>query len=101
MSPVTICWFKRDLRVHDHAALHFAAQHGRVLPLYIVEPELWQQPDASGRQYEFVQDCLADLRDDLESIGLCLTIRVGAATDVLETLRREQNVTLLTSHEET
>ncbi len=45
-----IVWFKRDLRVHDHAPLVAACASGRpVLPLHIVEPELWQQSDASGR----------------------------------------------------
>ena len=101
MPPVVICWFKRDLRVHDHPALHFAAAQGRVLPLYIIEPELWQQPDASGRQYDFVQECLSDLRADLGKLGLHLTVRVGAATDVLEDLRRKHDATLLISHEET
>nr|WP_084625853.1 deoxyribodipyrimidine photo-lyase [Loktanella sp. S4079] len=42
-----IVWFKRDLRVTDHKALAMAAEAGPVLPLYIVEPELWRQPDAS------------------------------------------------------
>lgn len=40
---IELVWFKRDLRVHDHAALAAAVASGRpVLPLYIIEPELWQ-----------------------------------------------------------
>ena len=34
-----LVWFKRDLRVHDHPALTLAAGLGRVLPLYIAEPD--------------------------------------------------------------
>ena len=101
MTDVVICWFKRDLRVTDHDALHFAARHGRVLPLYIVEPDLWRQNDMSGRQYGFLRDCLEDLRKDLSGIGLELTLRVGAAVDVLESLRVKHSVTQLVSHEET
>ena len=33
-----VVWFKRDLRVHDHAALAQAAAHGPVLCLYVLEP---------------------------------------------------------------
>ncbi|MEY2992810.1 MAG: hypothetical protein RI946_2204, partial [Pseudomonadota bacterium] len=58
-----VVWFKRDLRIHDHAALALAAQAGPVLPLYILEPELWSQPDMSARQYAFLLDCLRDLND--------------------------------------
>jgi len=42
-----IVWFKRDLRIHDHEALNSAARAGPVIPLYIVEPELWSQADCS------------------------------------------------------
>ena len=37
----TVVWFKRDLRVHDHAPLAHAAAHGPVLCLYVLEPSLW------------------------------------------------------------
>ncbi len=35
MTALTICWFRRDLRVQDHPALAAAAQRGAVLPLYV------------------------------------------------------------------
>lgn len=37
----TVVWFKRDLRVVDHAPLHQAALRGPLLCLYAIEPELW------------------------------------------------------------
>ena len=43
----SVVWFKRDLRVHDHAALHQAAARGPVLCLYVLEPSLWAEPDAA------------------------------------------------------
>ncbi|WP_375571762.1 deoxyribodipyrimidine photo-lyase [Seohaeicola saemankumensis] len=98
----TILWFKRDLRVADHPGLALAAQEGApVLPLYLVEPDLWRQPDADARHYGFLRDCLVDLRDQLARIGLRLVIRVGEAVPVLEALRREHGITRLISHEET
>ena len=48
MAALQIVWFKRDLRIVDHQPLAAAAERGLVLPLYVVEPELWQQPDASS-----------------------------------------------------
>ena len=101
MEKAVICWFKRDLRVADHPALARAAALGPVIPLYIVEPELWAQPDVSGRQYEFLFECLEGLRGDLAALGLPLVIRVGDAVDVLERLRAAHGVAHLVSHEET
>ena len=46
-----VVWFKRDLRLHDHAALTHAAALGPVLCLYIVEPGLWAQHDAALQHF--------------------------------------------------
>ncbi|MFC0161152.1 deoxyribodipyrimidine photolyase [Mameliella alba] len=96
-----ILWFKRDLRVTDNAALLRACELGDVLPLYIVEPGLWAQPDASARQYAFLCETLQGLRADLRALGSDLVIRVGAAVEVLEALRRETGAERLVSTEET
>lgn len=99
-SPV-ILWFKRDLRVVDHAALAHAARLGSVLPVYIVEPAYWSQPDVSGRHYAFLQECIDELRDQLAEIGLHLCLRVGEAVSVLEDLRVATGARCMVSHEET
>ena len=46
---LNIVWFKRDLRIADHRPLAMAIAAGPTLPLYIAEPELWAQPDASAK----------------------------------------------------
>ena len=71
-----VLWFKRDLQVADHAALRCVLQCGRpVLPLHIVEPGLWAQPDLSGRHYAFLRECLADLDQQLRLLGSSLVVR--------------------------
>ena len=71
----TVVWFKRDLRVHDHAPLHHAATQGPVLCLYMIEPSLWAQPDAALQHYHFVQESLHDLAQALQRRGA--TARCG------------------------
>ena len=58
MGRLQLVWFKRDLRITDHRPLLNAAERGAVLPLYVVEPELWRQPDASERQWLFCRESL-------------------------------------------
>ncbi|QBF31282.1 FAD-binding domain-containing protein [Thalassococcus sp. S3] len=96
-----ILWFKRDLRIYDHAALAHASGIGRVLPLYILEPKWWSQPDMSGRQFDFVREAVDDLGDQLSTLGLDLCLRVGRAVDVLEEMRQRLGARHLVSHEET
>ncbi len=96
-----VVWFKRDLRVADHRALAGAARHGPVLPLYVVEPDLWAEPDMSGRQWSFVSDCLSELRADLGRLGQPLVIRTGRMVEVLASIRAEFGPFTLWSHQET
>ncbi len=101
LRPVHIVWFKRDLRITDHAPLAEAARAGAVLPLYVVEPALWQQADASARQYAFLTECLATLDHDLTRLGQPLVVRTGEMTQVLEALAQHHDIASLWSHEET
>ncbi|MBA4285528.1 MAG: deoxyribodipyrimidine photolyase [Xanthomonadaceae bacterium] len=96
-----VVWFKRDLRIHDHAPLTQAAAAGPVLPLYLVEPGLWQQPDASGRHWAFIRESLVELRAALAALGQPLVIRRGEAVAVFEALRGRRGGFALWSHEET
>lgn len=100
MGPHVV-WFKRDLRITDHAPLTVAARHGPVVPLYVVEPALWRQPDASARQWAFVAESLHELRHELAELGQPLIVRVGDVVEILDDLYRRHGVDGLWSHEET
>jgi len=97
-----IVWFKRDLRIKDHEALTEATKKSEsLLPLYILEQELWAQPDMSYRHYAFLQDCLKELDQALKGIGQKLIIKTGDSLDILEDLHKRHNVRALWSHQET
>ena len=96
-----LIWLKRDLRLYDHPALTLAAGLGAVLPVYVAEPDLWQQPDASARQWGFVAESLAALREDMQGHGLTLAVRMGDAVEVLSRLCLRHGISTIISHEET
>ena len=96
-----IVWFKRDLRLEDHAPLAAAAASGPVLALYVIEPDLWTQPDSSSRHWQFIRETLIDLSQSLQSYGGELCIRSGEITHVFELFRQTLGDFELHSHEET
>ncbi|MDY7540444.1 FAD-binding domain-containing protein [Undibacterium sp. 5I1] len=96
-----IVWFKRDLRLHDHIALHTAASQGPVLCLYVVEPSIWAQPDAANQHYQFLLESLRDLYVALRQRGGQLHILTGEVTSVFDQLFASAPFSAIYSHEET
>jgi deoxyribodipyrimidine photo-lyase len=80
-----VLWFRRDLRLRDHPALlAAAAAGGRVLPLFVVDPELWN-PAGPPRQAWLVRS----LRALSAGCDGRLVIRYGNPVEVLPALARE------------
>ena len=100
-NVVNIVWFKRDLRVSDHAPLVAACANGPVLPLYLYEPSLIAQPDVAAQHVAFINECLTTLQADLNTIGLALVTRVGEAIVVLADIHQRVGAFALWSFEET
>ena len=101
MGSLALVWFKRDLRVTDHAPLVAAQAHSATLAVFIVEPAWLQSPECDSQHVEFTLECLAELRTALGERGLALHVCVGEAVSVLAELRQRFAFTHLLSHEET
>ncbi len=101
MTAAALVWFKRDLRLRDHAPLALAQARPQSLALFIIEPAWLESPECHPRHIAYTLECLAWLRHSLAQRGLPLLVRVGEATQVLTALRREFAFTELLSHEET
>ena len=88
-SPV-IVWYRNDLRVADHAALHAASQRRLpVLPVYVWSPdEEGRWPPGAASRY-WLHHALARLRAELRERGTELVLARGEAADVLARLARD------------
>jgi deoxyribodipyrimidine photo-lyase len=71
-----VMWFRRDLRLHDNPALHAALSCGEVLPLFVLDPTLWDRSGPVRRSY-----LAASLRALDESMGGALVVRRGDPAD--------------------
>ena len=95
-----VVWFKRDLRLHDHAPLAQAAASGPVVALHITEPSLLASDLFDASHAQFIDQSLADLAQALAARGGCLVRRWGEAVPVLDALHAATRFTHLWSHEE-
>lgn len=101
MARIQLVWFKRDLRVRDHAPLAAAAARGPCLFLYVYEPELIAAPEFDVAHLQLANDSLRELARSLARRGGRLLLRRGRMPDVLEQLWREVEFEAIWAHEET
>jgi deoxyribodipyrimidine photo-lyase len=77
----TIVWFRRDARLDDNPALTAAVGEGRVCPLFVVDPTLWDR--ASPARRSLLAAGLADLDRSISGHGGRLRVERGDPVEVV------------------
>ncbi len=90
MSKINIWWARRDLRLSDNQALQRALAAGeQVLPVFVIDPQLVEGPNASAKRLEFLWGGLRALDASLQALGSRLIVRRGDVLAVLQSLLAE------------
>jgi deoxyribodipyrimidine photo-lyase len=85
-----LLWLRRDLRVHDHPALHGALETGEpVVPVFCLDHRLLHGRHRSATRAQFMLEALTDLDGSLRERGSRLVIRAGSPEQELPALARE------------
>ncbi|MBE0687474.1 MAG: deoxyribodipyrimidine photo-lyase [Anaerolineaceae bacterium] len=83
-----IWWIRRDVRLEDNPALQTALQTGLpVIPLFILDPNLLQDPPTQRQSFFF--QALQNLDEALHQLGNRLLIRQGNPLQTLQELSQE------------
>ena len=100
-QPISIVWFKRDLRFTDHRPLFEAQKRGcPVLLLYCFEPSVMHYEDSDVRHWRFVHESLQDMQRKLVSLHTTLYIFHQEVLPVFHELSKQYEVQYLFSHQE-
>jgi len=70
----TLVWFRNDLRIADHPALHDAGSRGLVEAVFLVADRQWRAHDVGDNRLAFLLDTLHRHADDLERLGIPLHV---------------------------
>jgi deoxyribodipyrimidine photo-lyase len=90
----TIVWFRQDLRLSDHPALHAALGSKAVIPVYIWAPAEEGSWPPGGASRWWLHHSLAQLDQELRGLGSRLIIAAGGdSLTILQELARESGAT--------
>ncbi|MTI62445.1 MAG: deoxyribodipyrimidine photo-lyase [Methylophaga sp.] len=97
---INVVWFKRDLRLRDHAPLKAACDSELpALLLYVIEPMLVEDPHYSLRHWRFIWQSLADMQAQLQSQQQLMIVR-SEMPDLLARISEQFTIRNLFSHQE-
>jgi len=92
----TLVWLRRDLRLHDHAALELACRSGApVLLAFVFDTEILAALPRRDRRVELIHCALQDLEAQLRERGCGLIVRHGRARDWIPRLVQETGASRL------
>jgi deoxyribodipyrimidine photo-lyase len=83
-QPLSIFWFRRDLRLEDNCGL-FHALTGKhlVLPLFVFDSEILDRLESrEDARVTFICQRLRDLQHEMAPFGASLLVRVGRPLDI-------------------
>jgi deoxyribodipyrimidine photo-lyase len=100
--PVSIFWFRRDLRLDDNAGLYHALKGPYpVLPVFIFDREiLGQLEDMDDARVTFIHDTISGLDQQLQKHGSSVLVLHDKAEDAWHKLLRDYDITAVyTNHD--
>ena len=87
-----LIWFRRDLRLDDHAALAQAlSQHARVVAVFIFDPTILDPLPRTDRRIPFILSCLQQIKMQLQAFGSELIVRQDNPRSAIPALARQFN----------
>lgn len=87
-TPISIFWFRRDLRLSDNAGL-FEALQGKhnVIPIFIFDKEILDKLPEDDARVTFIHDTLQDMRSTLQdNFGSSIGMYHGKPLEIYKSL---------------
>ncbi len=99
---VNICWFRRDLRLHDNAALYFALKDELpVVPIFIFDKNILDKlEDKADRRVEFIHHAVSLMQQQLTGMGSSMEVYYGFPSVIFQQLSDKYQISkVFTNHD--
>ncbi|MCM0041610.1 MAG: DNA photolyase family protein [Algoriphagus sp.] len=94
MKKISLCWFRRDLRIEDQTALFYSLQQEeQVLPLFIFDRHILDVlEDKTDARVSFIHTQITRLKAFFEQQGSSMLVRYGHPEEIFQELLTEYEV---------
>ncbi|MEN9743047.1 MAG: hypothetical protein RLZZ65_852 [Bacteroidota bacterium] len=100
-TSIGIVWFKRDLRLQDHAPLQAAEQSNLAISyIFIIEPVEIEAPEHSLRHWQFQWQSIKQINEQLLPYGRKVEVLFGSAPAIFENISKIYNLQKVWSYQE-
>jgi deoxyribodipyrimidine photo-lyase len=101
-QPVTICWFRRDLRLDDNTALCQALKSGfPVLPLFIFDKNILNKlSNKKDKRVAFLHNTILALQDELKKYGSTFHVVYDTPEQAFQNIIRDFDVKAVYTNED-
>ncbi|HCY45706.1 MAG TPA: deoxyribodipyrimidine photolyase [Flavobacteriales bacterium] len=90
---ISICWFRRDLRLKDNTALHMAlANESAVLPLFIFDSDILKELPEDDARLSFIHAEISSMDAELTKKGSSFLTKHGSPLDIWSEILKEYDV---------
>jgi len=95
-------WFRRDLRLHDNAALYYALiDKNPVLPIFIFDKNILDDlEDKKDRRVEFIREALTEMQDNLEKHNSTLEVFYDTPVETFKKLLKKYIIQTVFTNED-
>jgi deoxyribodipyrimidine photo-lyase len=94
MQTINICWFRRDLRLDDNAALYHSLKSNHpVLPIFIFDKNILDDlENKADRRVEFIHAALQEMQEQLIKTGSSLEVYYGFPVEVFKQVLKKYTI---------
>lgn len=102
MASVNIVWFRRDLRLHDNAALYHALKSNNpVIPIFIFDKNILDDlEDKKDRRIEFIREALIEMQETLKKHKSSLEVYYDTPVNVYKQLVKKYTIETVFANED-
>ncbi|MCZ4245255.1 cryptochrome/photolyase family protein [Pedobacter punctiformis] len=92
-KTISICWFRRDLRLEDNAAFYHALKSDYpVLPLFIFDQHILDKFSKDDARVAFIHQTIEKLKQELQKHGADILVKYGKVEKIWPAVLKEYEV---------